>query len=619
MQVIANFWGGDGYLSCTALLAVASMGILNDLEGESDNGGKKQVELRYRCMDFTSDSEDKARWESMSRSYAEYFETVFGKKARKIIWDKIAMDSVATIPDNVQTLEAKFADKGKLALGFTANEMKLNIKEGIYGKPHVGEAFHSDAMFSELYDNGIDPGCIVINCGGYKGGGTAATFIPMENKAKPTGSKRYSVVSGPSTEFKHTVEVPNARRLLPRGYSNPVDIFEADYLINYFNRLIERNDPNKAAMQEIVNKLQIENDKIHNPSAANTDYSDLNPKFYMRRFIDRIYSDDSIREIQGIVVNMKQKCKVNDRYQYDETCDEFMADNQKHDIHITNLLNALSIQEIARNQNAVANNQLYTFCSSPGDRDAEQYTITGVMGELDALKFYGFLAFSTLLVKYTYPSFANLRLTHAEGIISKWAKENKKAFKWNISRDVKDTRNGAMNDAFGKAVAARMAKFLYEFVCPALMVFKEIQKTNTNEVKLFDDTISGIVDDILASCKKVDASYEVTYHHLTKDTKNEEITGNIKTRVPEFLAELFAEKGKFNGNNYQTTLARLTPPPGTETSFLDRYQNGCVRFSGKGEHEWQKEITNDNVQEYAAGYCDEIIGYTYQTIMNELV
>ena len=310
MQVFVNLWGGEGYLTSASLLAMASMGMFDNIH---DDAGT-QMDMFYRCLDFADGSPDDLRWKDMSAALNIFYPIVFKKPADvnppalPIVNDGITIDPNVVRHANPPTLLGKYKDSAVISLGCSEVDMGLDTKRGIYGKPWVGEAYHSDSNFNNLYNSAKD-NIVVVNCGGYKGGGTAATFIPLENGYDISGSnaavqsvERFNVIAGPSTEFCHTTRIPNPGIYAGMGIEEEVDLFDIPEVIEKLSNQIALGGSSDSANQGNIEFLKNEYKRVKDLSSDPPhDYSNLNPKYYMARFIDRVKSDPTMNKKQRVL------------------------------------------------------------------------------------------------------------------------------------------------------------------------------------------------------------------------------------------------------------------------------------------------------------------------------
>ena len=630
VRVYNNGFGGDGLLNGAALLAISSVGMLNNLKTYNEvTENEEEPTIYLCCLDFTSDSYDKTRWMSMAKAYKDYFDVVFNEPGAEATIKKMNVKTDSRIEDIVhfnregrKSLANKFKDREKMALGFYAEEMDLDIFKGIYGKQNIGEVYHSDADFTTLYE-GNDPNdfVIVIDNGGYKGGGTAATLIPIEiGEFMGDNWRKFIVVSGPSTSFKteRLIKDETGKELrLPEGYNNPIDMFDAEKILKNMDKLTQDKDEKAiiVALQDIVSELR--------------GHSDLNPQYYMGRFIDRIRSDTSIGKAHATVINMKPDCLAGNIFKYDITSDEFQPDNQKHDLHITNLLNALTIQEVIVNYSSLSKNQIHTFCASPGVAAIKKYTLAGIFNANDARKFYRFLVFSAVLVQYVYPCFDNLSLGCSEKLVNCWAQERKKLIGWELPLDTRTTE-GNNNSAFAASVRKELAKFLYEYVRSTLNVFMDIQKVSDKSSDRpdvdffskapvpdnspdFNEGIFEIVNGMIEAIQSSDANTYVVKYIRTEVGDAGKISTDIMDKVKKMIAALGKGQGERLDKDYKNALKALSGSDGTGNDFFSRYAENFPTFGEikKGHRVWNSDV---DIADEAKKYCKRIIRHTYKNI-----
>ncbi|MBR1529687.1 MAG: hypothetical protein IJ642_10365 [Oscillospiraceae bacterium] len=614
MQFYVNLWGGEGFLTAASLLAMTSIGMF---DGLTDASGQP-IELHYRCLDFATKSPDDQRQKTLYDSYSGYFEMIFGHPANSVFCDPITISGVThfSIPP---TLEGKFGSKENLAIGCEETDMILDITSGIYGKPWVGETYHSDSNFHNLYTS-ASGNILVANCGGYKGGGTAATFIYLENgfnikQANPNvnGVERFTVIAGPSTEFYHMTQIPN-NVYDGMGVNLEIDLFDIPNVIQKLENLVI-SGANASVHQANIDFLKKEYERIKSPEH---DYRNLDPKYYMARFIDRIRSDTSLGHVNANFINIKPNPVFeNGTYHYDQTSTEFQPDSQSHQLHITNLQNAVTLQEIALNHGKYNGGDFYTFCSP----FTEKYTIDSVFLPDDAKKFYRFLIFSVIVTKYLYSYFDDIKKPGADDMLVKWAKEiNSGGWKRALNPN---TPEGSMNITFATTVKNMMADLACQYIRPVLDVFMDIENTSPDVEFFSRQTIAGTV--------LSDGLYGVVnglINNIVPGVSNSvvpiEDPKAIKSETENILAAVLMGKEGYP-NNFAQTLAMIQGTVGSRTDFLSKYLTEFPTFGNFtgilfAKHwVWDGAVNEANLQEKAQEYCKQIISYTYGKIQKELI
>ncbi len=609
MQVYLNLWGGEGFLTCASFLAMASVGMFNDAK---DSAGEN-MEIHYRCLDFTDSSPDDTRWRQLSAAYQKYFKFIFGDKAvNSVVQDDVTILSIANFT-SPPTLEGKYHDKTKLSLGCKEHDMILNIHNGIYGKPWVGEAYHADSSFDRLYQQATGD-IIIVNCGGYKGGGTAATFIPLENGYDVAGNTnaknavRFNVIAGPSTEFYHMTQIPNFGIYNGRvsGITKEVDLFDIPQVIERLEACAF-GGAESGTHKGNIEFLRKEYQRVVSPDH---DYSNLNPKFYMARFIDRIRSDASLKKVNASFIHIKPNPRVeNGSYRYDCTSDAFQPDNQDHKIHITNMLNAVAIQEIVINHanSNYTGGKICTFCAAN-----DKYTARGVFLPEDSRKLYRFIAFSVIMTKYVYSYFDDITRNGADIMMAKWALEIRRGL--SAVRAIREeTTEGQLNRAFANTVKKEIAKMAFSYIKPVFEIFKNVEDTS-DDVDFFSKTaIDGNTDSLYTIISKiVDSIYfdeEEKIHPI--DDANV-----IKEQTEKALAVLLTIKGQFS-------IDAIRGADKSGKGFLDKYQSQFPSFGSKSGFpvalwRWPAGVDKSNVETKAKEYFQEILRYTYTQIETEL-
>ncbi len=613
MQVFSNLWGGEGYLTSASLLAMASVGMFNDIK-DSD---EKKMEIHYRCLDFAGDSPDDKRWKSMKDSYEKYFKVVFGDNAvNSLINDNIPLNTFLNIKQ--PKLIQKYPTPEFLALGFDEDEMNLDIRRGIYGKPWIGEAYYADTNFASLYRNATD-NIVVINGGGYKGGGTAASFIYLENcykvqsnNRKVTNCDRFDAIVGPSTQFNKFIRLPNPEIYGDASLNDEINIFDSGELLETL-RNTEPVSADRGKHEENIKFLQ----KIWGNISSNN-YQDLNPKNYMPRFIDRVSSDSTLKEVVPFI-NMKYPLIPDgDSYDYDITSDAFSADGQRHRLHITNMLSAVTIQEISIHHERVYDEgTIYSF-NIP---DVDKYTIEGVFLPDDAKKLYRFIAFSAIIMKYFCSCFSDITKPGAHIMLDKWALTRKALFGMKIEVALDNRRDeGKLNFAFANNVKEYLANFVYEYIVPVLQAFKDVDDTSkqveffrTSQLKdsPFSNGIYGIVSDLIDSVT-VDQNTRINIRIIEQPEA-------ITTTMQNTLAELMTGRsGK--PERYSDSYTAIKGENGG-TNFIEAFQTGMPEFgtSEKGHRTWDAQIQENNVKSHAEDYCRLLIKYAYDYLKEKFI
>ena len=620
MQVFSNLWGGEGYLTSKSLLTMASVGMFNDIMDNENN----IMEIYYRCLDNNSESDDAKKSEKMGVAYRDYFKVVFADENSCLIDDNETAKNF--LPKEEKSLEKKYPNSEYLALGFSEDEMKLNIKNGIYGKPWIGEAYYADKDFSPIYNSASD-NIIVVNCGGYKGGGTATTFIYLENRydiagLNPgvSGCKRFDAIVGPSTQFNKYVTLPHPELYNEPSFRGKINRFEIEKILE---RLESKNinSANEGLHNENICFLEEKWKEIKNPER---DLTTLNPNKYMSKFIDRINSDMTLTKVVPFI-NMKYPLTPDgDSYNYDITSDRFSPDKQEHRLHITNLLNAVTIQEIALNHNSkdYVNGHIYTFCIP----NSNKYTIDGVFRPEDATRLYRFLAFSTIIIKYIYNCFYDIKKPGASILLTKWALSRRPRFiglsVGNPEIILREERpEGKCSFAFAGYVKDYLAKFVYEYIIPVLTALKDVDDTS-EQVEFFGQSqipqsefskgLYGIVDDLIQSVT-VDQNTMINIRFI-------ESPKEISDSTEKTLAAIITGR-QGRPKNFPDSYNFIKGENGG-TNFLEKFQQGIQEFGSyndKKERMWNDNINENNVQPNAETYCKNLITYTYSQIKQNLL
>ncbi|MBR1592045.1 MAG: hypothetical protein IJ666_03425 [Ruminococcus sp.] len=611
MQVFSNLWGGEGYLTAASLITMASVGMFSDIK---DNGGNL-MDIRFRCLDFATESPDDKRWKNMKEAYNKYFKIIFGDEAKNcLVNENIQMNSF--LNQKKPKLNQKYANPEFLALGFSEKEMGLDIKRGIYGKPWIGEAYYADTNFAPLYNSATDS-IVVINAGGYKGGGTAATFIYLENRhrVKENNHKvkecsRYDVIVGPSTQFNKYTKLPHPEIYGDASLNGDIDIFDSGEILERLRNTepVSSDSGNHSENIKFLEKIWDNIDK--------NNYADLNPKNYMPRFIDRVSSDATLNDVVPFI-NMKYPLVPDgDSYDYDVTSDAFAADGQSHRLHITNLLSAVTIQEIAMNHDKgdYAAGTIYSF-NIP---DVEKYTVDGVFNADDAAKVYRFIAFSAIMIKYLYNCFYDITTPGADTMLKKWALSKKPLI--GDAKVILDNRkeHGRRNFAFANTVTEYLANFVHEYIKPVLIAFKDVDDTS-EDVEFFSkkqlagspfsNGLYGIVSDLIDSVT-VDQNTRINISVINNARA-------INDTIQNILAEVMTRNGKLE--QFSQSLSTIKSEQGGD-DFLKVFQIGMPEFGSMDkERTWNADVNDNNLKEYAENYCQQLIRYTYDHLKNNFI
>ncbi|MCR5717527.1 MAG: hypothetical protein K6F80_00635 [Oscillospiraceae bacterium] len=528
----------------------------------------------------------------------------------------VRIHTVAKIPAPPAhaTLESKFPQSSDLlTLGCSEADMRLDIRRGIYGRPWVGEAYHSHSNFNNLY-SGANGDVMIANCSGYKGGGTAATFIPLSAREASnvlnsmpgvhfTG-QTFSIITGPSTEFAHSTRIPDVS-IYGGDIPSEVDLFEIPEMTDRLNKR-NVNGTDRPTHESNIRALQDAYKRILDPESKK-DYRQLNPSFYMGRFIDRIHSDASLTSCINFVT-LKPDLHPDQKgvFHYDITDEKFEPDNQDHMLHISNLINALIIQEIAVNHTQYTQpGSIYSFCCP----SANYFNTADLFPGENSKQFYRFIAFSVILIKYVCSFFANIAKPGAEGMLTKWAADVKKGFGWKRAV-TDDTQTGIRNILFANAVRTEITQFVTQFIVPILQAMLDIQNTSSGTVVLFETASLakgafpngkyGIIKDLITNCT------EITDNPLT-----------IMQTTNQILAALIMGVSPYP-TNFDQALTTITSD---KTNFMKKYQNLFPEFGFvKARHrEWDSAVKDADIPAKAAEYSKEIIAHTYKQVRDILI
>ena len=536
-KVFIHYWGGEGYLTSATFHLMALMGMF---ESSAMDGIEQVDEIRYRCIDAATGSDDDHRWRNLCSAYTKYHDILYGATPQKKLicedYDPTTGDYINILNEMTRTpnnpevyLPDRFpGQKALLAIGISEEDMKkLNFKGGVFGKPYAGEVFYSNSDFDRLYQNAAlhssNDELVVINCGGYRGGGTAATFIPLESfheitAAKNSGitPKRFSVIAGPSTQFKRTVDIDTSAYNVV--VDKDVDIFSIDETLVRLDACVKDSDKHKRNKD----KLKKAKPKAHE--------KDLNPDFCMGKYIDKLRADKSIsQKVNATFVNMK--VNVTKRagagegaYVYDETSDKFQSVGQYHKLHITNLLNAVEIKDIIRNTTPYTGggtNNIYGFYT----HDA-CYTIHNVFSEDDVKRFYHFLEMIVIITEYIRPYFADLTLPHSQDFYKKWALSEGSFFSLQYPL-VGTTGKAKYNNDFAAGVKRELDNFLKECGQPILHAFKDINDVSTDVDFFPKGSLAGFAQGIYEVISTLESDINVA--DVSRGTVNGQSNAALKS------------------------------------------------------------------------------------------
>ena len=615
-MVKINFWGGEGYLSAYALLAMGAVGMLDNLKNTKTDPNDKNkvitsdVTMTYDCLDYAENSVDEANVNRLQKSLDTYYKSIFGPDSRLSVkkGQKKISDDVSRLPANTEKadLKTKFKSSENLYIGISKGDTEIDIRNGIYGKPWVGEVYHSSATFAALYDN---TQTIIINCGGYKGGGTAATFMNLCNSKRKEEALYYNIIAGPSTQFKHREELPHPGIYGHNNYLPDVSIFDFFDILDELTEIKARISRSESSVNEKQNEENISfiNGKITELELTR-EKCDLDPKYYMPRFIDKLRSDNTIGQIQATFIHIKHDMKkVGDSYNYDFSSDRFRADQQVHYLHYTNLLNANAAKEIAEHNTSYTGGRIFTS----GDPDHSKFTIDGIFSAEDASKLYKFILFSVLLTGYTYKWFDDLEAPEGDTLREKWMRRIKpfKVFGKSIAATDQKKEEGKQNSAFSVEVKKQIVNFAWSYIRPVLQCFEDIDRIS-EEVSFFPEEdirdaegrtevphgMNGIVKGIISSISQGGISIA------------DDVRGSTQKRLAAIAMN------KFSFKDFDSTLTAIKGNEGNKTDFLHSYQENFPVFGNKDDiHSWNEDDEKD-LGKAGEKYFKDILKYTYDTV-----
>jgi len=544
MDFYLNAWGGEGYLSSAALTVLGLMGMLDNISGK----------IHVRVLDFAENSPDDSRRKKLAAAYMKYYQTVFGKEPR-FIYETV---SITDIVKYKGTVLEKFHSASLLALGCSVQDMNLDIRKGLYGKPWLGEVYHADADFKKLYEN-IPQGTevIIINCGGYHGGGTATTFIPLETLYAPPGliTRRFTVVTGPATQFMHLVSMPYPEIYFPE-YQEKISAFElADVITELYDKIVlpqnqQKHNQNLALLEQ----------QYHTLWPEGKEYANLNPKYYAVRFLDRIYSDCT--PVSAVFLHIKTDGEK--LLPYDISSDRFEPDTQSHKLHITNLLNALSVREICLHNEQYSNGNVYAFGTAAGDK----YTCFTLFPKECMIRFWRFILFSVILNYYMHDCFVLVSSPHALPVTKKWAKMKNYSslfFRSELVAVMNDIEpEGMFNLRFAKKMLHSLNDCILNMICPVLSCLTEINQISS-QADLFPDKTGYIIREILFSAREENIKHSSSNYSFLEDTKEKliavlEESGCLPADTVQVRATVFM-------NSYLETL----PVPAQTFALSEQY------------------------------------------------
>ena len=635
--VVVHFWGGEGYLSSATFHLMALMGMFENIPADK---------ILYRNIDAATGSIDDDRWQKLCNAYRKYRNVLYGGapklecediNAATQQYDSI-LDRMTNMPATPRvTLKDRFPGMEELlAIGISESDMdNLNFKGGVFGKPYAGEVFYSNSNFGVLYSGcNLQPGdtLIIINCGGYRGGGTAATFIPLESNyevsvARLVGvtPKRFSIIAGPSTQFDRTVKIDKAAYAEPTD--EKVDVFEIDKVKAQLNG---KTIVDQRKHDENIRKLD--------GAKPQPGMEDLNPDFYMGKFIDKLRSDQTINQkIDGAFVNMKTKLTLQANgtsYDYDVTSDGFDPWQQDHRLHITNLLNAVEIKEVITNLTAYDNghhDKVYGFRSTN-----PFYTISDVFDADDVKKFYHFLELIVIITEYIRPYFDNLTLPKAERLYKKWALVDGHNFAL-AGTGAKDE----YNRNFAQNVKSALDMFLKDCGEPVLHLFREINNASPDGVSKVDASpLGSAVGDVQFFSKasianNADSLYMII-ETLMKDINVGRLAeGRVKGKSKQDLIAMGGNAPTHISSTYKDMLSvmlaysQTTAPDGHSYVGMSRTINGLFRppiiAFGNSESTFEQRLprlannrpAGDPVAD-AADYADKLLAEVFKFVNEKI-
>ena len=619
MDVYVNMWGGEGYLSAASMLTLACVGFYDDVKDASGS----QVMFHFGCYDFVPDgNSDKKRCKDLFAAYNKYYCGILKNVAPVVVDTNVSIINMVQ-GANPKTLDNKYhASRQFLAFGCNRSDITTDLSQGIYGKPWVGEAYYADSIFHQIY-NGANGNIVVINCGGYKGGGTAATFIPLENRhniqsqnPNVTSAERFNIIVGPSTTFDRRVVYPNKGIYNNAMYDNGVDLFAIPDVIEKLNAMIT-GVGNEHLHEANVKCLETEYKKVYDPDAHGgpVDRRSLNPINYMPRFVERVESDVTMGQVSANFINLKPNLSSvsNGEFNYDVTCDRFAPDGQAHKLHITNMLSAAEIKEIATNHSSYTGGKVMVF-QNPS---ADTFTLDGVLDQDDVKKAIHFVIFSMLITDYAFNCFNDITNPGIAVMLDKWAITTTKMLKKVVALDP-NTPAGALNVQFATAAKNYLIDLAHEYIRPVLESFIQIQdtspdvsffsKTPVGQASDFPNGVYGIVRGIVDKIKL----NERGERYIEPINDANVIKANAVNSFAALIMNRFGHSDDYN------TCMKFINSMQNNIGFLNYYQSQFPEFGkvgGIGNHrKWAADVNSANVETHARKYCESIIKITYKAV-----
>jgi hypothetical protein len=172
-------------------------------------------------------------------------------------------------------------------------------------------------------------------------------------------------------------------------------------------------DNNIAKHRENIEYLENEYKRVKSEAH---DYTNLDPRFYSSRFLDRIFSDSS--KVEATFINIKTD--GDNLLPLDINAQELEPDLQSHNIHISNLLNALSIRAIIFNYQKYKGGKVYSFGTNAGN-----FYEPDTLFDIDTKeKFWQFIAMAILMSFFIHDSFICPAMPEYRRITDKWTNGN---------------------------------------------------------------------------------------------------------------------------------------------------------------------------------------------------
>ena len=260
MDLILNCWGREGLLSASALVI---LGMLDILREDKTPSGK----IHIRLLTTEQNALGLDLFHQLFQCYQRYCNIVLYRET-ELILDPILLDYLLPLDRNERTVSQKFKRKDILRLGFTSQEIKVNLNNGIAEVNwELEEAFFSDTDFSKLYaDLKKETEYSIVNCGGYGSCDTDAVLMALEavSHIPLQYVHRFQVITG---NVSNGALTPDRGRISADFvYQLFADRSVADAYFIHLNsepRLEMRQRPNSIHFSNLLNALSIRQVFLH--------------------------------------------------------------------------------------------------------------------------------------------------------------------------------------------------------------------------------------------------------------------------------------------------------------------------------------------------------------------